>query len=204
MSKEGLMRRNNSQVPRPALGNVPTASIYGPARQRCKATFFATGLNRGCDPNRDRIDDCHGPHANLEALTAEGRRDEILRNEDAFAWVLGFFPTYLRPCFARCIAGIGQVGYYVTNYEVDTKDYTGDYECARAVFRASVASESPQCSLHIVLAHDVWEGTGYGFEGFMINEARRAGYQLITMGESLDDPVVIWNRDASTGQARRG
>ncbi|RYP23818.1 hypothetical protein DL765_000895 [Monosporascus sp. GIB2] len=253
--KQGLVRRNTSQVARPALGNVP----YGVDIRSCtvtgkvaltfddgpwqytedlldilkandvKATFFVVGLNRDRDPNRGPIDDpatgypatlrrMHDAghqigshtwsHANLETLTTEGRRDEILRNEDAFARVLGFFPTYLRPpftaCGAQCVADIGQLGYHVANYNVDTKDFNGDYEYARAVFRDNVSLRSPQDSSHIVLAHDVWEGTVHGFAEFMIDEARRAGYQLITMGECLDDPAANWYRDAITGEAWRG
>lgn len=104
------------------------------ANDGVKATFFVVGNNQ----DHGHIDDpatgypdvlrrMHAAghqigshtwtHANLDTLTTEGRRAEILRNEDALVSVLGFLPTYLRPpytaCLSQCISDIGALGYHV-------------------------------------------------------------------------------------------
>lgn len=55
-----------------------------------------------------------------------------------------------------------------------------------------------------MLSHDVWDGTVHGFAQFMIDEARNAGFELVTMGDCLGDPAENWYRDASTGGAWTG
>ena len=101
-----------------------------------KATFFVVGNNA----EHGRIDDpktkypkilrrMHDAghqigshtwtHADLQKLDTAGRREEILKNEEAFANILGFFPTYLRPpytdCREDCIADLGALGYHVVS-----------------------------------------------------------------------------------------
>ena len=105
--------------------------------QDVKATFFVVGNNA----EHGRIDDpktkypkilrrMHDAghqigshtwtHADLQKLDTAGRREEILKNEEAFANILGFFPTYLRPpytdCREDCIADLGALGYHVVSF----------------------------------------------------------------------------------------
>lgn len=80
---------------------------------------------------------------------------------------------------------------------MDTKDYRGDYDYARAVYNGNITAGGS----HIVLSHDTQNGTVYGFAQFMIDMAMEAGFELVTMGECLGDPVQNWYRDATTGGA---
>ena len=82
---------------------------------------------------------------------------------------------------------------------MDTKDYEGDYDYARRMFRGNVtgAGEEPTATSHIVLSHDIRDRTVHGFAQFMIDEARDAGFKLVTMG----DPSENWYRDAETGKS---
>lgn len=41
-------------------------------------------------------------HANFDEITEDERVQELVKNEDAFAAVLGFIPTYFRPPFTAC------------------------------------------------------------------------------------------------------
>ena len=86
---------------------------------------------------------------------------------------------------------------------MDTKDYEGDYDYARRMFQGNVtgAGEDPKVASHIVLSHDIRKATVHGFAQFMIDEARDAGFQLVTMGDCLGDPSENWYRDAETGQS---
>jgi peptidoglycan/xylan/chitin deacetylase (PgdA/CDA1 family) len=101
-----------------------------------KATFFIVGNNgehgRIDDPKTgypDLLRRMHEAghqigshtwtHADLQKLDTDGRREEVLQNEAAFADILGFFPTYLRPpytdCRGECLAELGAMGYHVVS-----------------------------------------------------------------------------------------
>ena len=85
---------------------------------------------------------------------------------------------------------------------MDTKDHEGDYDYARRMFQGNVTEgESPTDTSHIVLSHDIREETVHKFAQFMIDGARDAGFQLVTMGDCLGDPVENWYRDAETGKS---
>jgi peptidoglycan/xylan/chitin deacetylase (PgdA/CDA1 family) len=106
------------------------------AKEGARATFFITGTNGG---GLSITDDATGYPAILRRMVSEGhqigshtwshvdlgtatpdqRREDIFKNEVAFASILGGFPTYLRPpytsCGADCMADIGSYGYHVVS-----------------------------------------------------------------------------------------
>lgn len=85
------------------------------------------------------------------------------------------------------------------NYDIDTRDWEGDYNKARNTFSSIVSGNSAATSSWISLAHDVHDQTVHGFALYMINQARAAGYQLVTYGECLGDDRAYWYRDPVTG-----
>ncbi|KAH9993915.1 polysaccharide deacetylase [Xylariaceae sp. FL0662B] len=186
-----------------------------------KATFFVTANNEFASQrppgvfggNLDVIKRMHAnghqigshtwSHKDLSAISPEERDQEIIWNEMAFIEALGFFPTYLRPPFTscdwECASAIARWGYHVTDYDVDTKDYLGDYEYARRVFSDTLSSGDPNVTSFISLSHDVWPDTVHSLAQFMIDTARGNGYQLMTLGECVGDPAGNWYRNPATG-----
>ena len=56
-------------------------------------------------------------HENLQKITPDQRKDQIIKNEIALVDVLGYFPTYLRPPFsafdAEVKADLLRYGYHI-------------------------------------------------------------------------------------------
>lgn len=56
----------------------------------------------------------------------------------------------------------------------------------------------------VVLAHDIHEITVQTLAAFMIDTAEQEGFELVTLGECMNDPRGNWYRDPSTGGRWRG
>ncbi|KAI1854000.1 hypothetical protein JX265_003677 [Neoarthrinium moseri] len=177
-----------------------------------KATFFING-NNGQGPITDNgfarvikkaYDDGHQiashtwSHADLAHLSTEERTREMTQLEDALESIIGVIPTYMRPpytsCEADCMQDMDDLGYHVANYNIDTRDWAGDYNFAREVYSSALSSSSPSSAGFIELTHDIHAETVHTFTQFMIDEAREHGYKLVTLGECLGDPVSNWYR----------
>ena len=87
------------------------------------------------------------------------------------------------------------------NYNLDTKDWRDGADQAKVNYEAGVDSSDPHSDGLIALAHDIHSTTVHDLTQFMIDKARRAGYDLVTVGECLGDPPGNWYRDAKTGQS---
>ncbi len=59
---------------------------------------------------------------------------------------------------------------------------------AQSTYQTILSQHSPSSSSWISLAHDVQNFTVYGFAQFMIDNARKLNYDLVTLGECLADP----------------
>lgn len=100
-----------------------------------RATFFVVGNNGGKGQveqgssypaiiqrmykDGHQIGSHSWSHQDLGAITAQQRRDQILRNEVAFVDILGFFPTYFRPPYTSCPDGctkdLNDLGYHIVS-----------------------------------------------------------------------------------------
>jgi peptidoglycan/xylan/chitin deacetylase (PgdA/CDA1 family) len=189
------------------------------------ATFFLAGNNRA----KGRIDDedngwapmvrrIHAAghhigshtwtHRDLDAVNASVRRTELIYNEMVIRNILGFFPTYARAPFLSCTRStgclglFGELGYHVTDINVDTKDFEFDdpalIQNAKDRFDALVSRDAASNS-YIVLAHDVQRQTVTNLTQYMVETARDRGYRLVTLGECLGDPRDNWYRVAPRG-----
>ncbi|KAK3939044.1 hypothetical protein QBC46DRAFT_316660 [Diplogelasinospora grovesii] len=186
-----------------------------------KATFFVVGANGGKGQIQDpatgypaiikrmyaeghQIGSHTWSHQDLSAVTAQQRHDQIVKNEMALVDILGFFPTYLRPPYTKwnddALNDLKALGYHVTNYDIDTRDWQGDYTYAQNVYTNILSQHSPASSSWISIEHDIKDKTVHGFVQYMIDQARQLGYQLVTVGECLGDPQANWYRDPTTGQ----
>ncbi|KAK5659669.1 hypothetical protein OQA88_877 [Cercophora sp. LCS_1] len=149
----------------------------------------------------------HGwSHQDLVEITPTQRRNQIVYNEIAIADIIGGFPTYFRPPYTSCDAGcynaLGDMGYHVVNYDIDTKDFEDGGSKAKTIYSSALASSSSASTGWITLAHDIHAYTVKEFAQYMINLAKEKGYSLVTTGECLNDPPANWYRDPSTGQPR--
>ncbi|CAI9631283.1 unnamed protein product [Alternaria burnsii] len=192
-----------------------------------KATFFITGINIGKGP----IDDASLPwsatiqrmiaeghqvashtwsHQDLSAITKEQRYDQMVKNEMAFANIMGKFPTYMRPPYSSCTAASGcqqdlaDLGYVVSYFDLDTDDYnnvTPDkiQNAKDRVFNA-INPSNPQVDAFQAIAHDIHQQTAQNLTGYMIQTMQAKGYKLVTLGECLGEPEANWYRSAATGR----
>ncbi|KAK8051662.1 hypothetical protein PG993_003047 [Apiospora rasikravindrae] len=188
-------------------------------KNNVRATFFVVGNNGG----KGQVEQgsypailqrmyrdghqigSHGwSHQDLGAVTPQQRRGQILRNEVALVDVLGFFPTYFRPpytsCPDGCVKDLNDLGYHIVNYDIDTKDYQGDYTYARNTYSTILSQHSPASSSWISLAHDIQPNTVQSFAQYMIDQARKLGYELVPLGQCLGDPEANWYRHPTSGE----
>ncbi|POS71792.1 polysaccharide deacetylase [Diaporthe helianthi] len=184
------------------------------------ATFFVCGGNMGGD---GQITD-HGHPQLLQRMVNEGHQvgthtwahsdlstvgedaivDQLLLNEQALVQALGRIPTYFRPPYFSTnddvLDTVGSLGYHVINADVDTNDWKGDYDAARQAFSQAVhGGQGDGAGGKIVLAHDIHDRTVHELAAFMIEQARNAGFRLVTVGECMGDPEQNWYRDPRTG-----
>ncbi|KAK3385533.1 hypothetical protein B0H63DRAFT_510320 [Podospora didyma] len=188
-----------------------------------RASFFVVGNNAGKgrinDPSsgyapiiQRMIADGHQvgshtwSHQDLNAATREQRRAQIIHNEIALNSILGVIPTYFRPpytrCAGECLDDLKSWGYHVVNYDIDTRDWQDGGVKAKSTYQTILSEHSAASSAWISLAHDVEDFTVHHFAQFMIDTARRLGYELVPVGTCLGDPPENWYRDPITGQAR--
>ncbi|KAB5513328.1 carbohydrate esterase family 4 protein [Coniochaeta sp. 2T2.1] len=182
-----------------------------------KATFFVNGDNFG----RGRIDDPSLPwpatvrrmhaaghqvgnhgwsHADLTHVSSDVRYDEVLRVEEALANILGFYPAYFRPPYGlcdttECMADLGEMGYHVVNFDVDTKDFEHDSgDLATGIQWSKDIFGTWAREMAIVLAHDVYNETAETLVPYMLEVVAERGWRMVTVGECLGDPAENWYR----------
>lgn len=109
------------------------------------ATFFITGNNLGKGPIdttapypdviKRMISEGHQvashtwSHYSLSNITSDMRKQQMVKNERAFANIIGKYPTYMRPPYSQCNAVSGcqadmkALGYHRIYFDLDTQDY---------------------------------------------------------------------------------
>ncbi|KAL8408477.1 hypothetical protein RB594_007059 [Gaeumannomyces avenae] len=192
-------------------------------RNGVKATFFIVGANGGKGQINDpasgyapiikrmwdaghQIASHTWSHQDMTTLSKQQRRDQIVKNEIAIASILGVLPTYFRPPYAKLnsdvLSDLQELGYHVTNYDVDTRDWEGSPANSRSAYLSALSSRNPVSSSFLCIAHDIQERTVHGgLVQYMIDEARRLNYNLVTIGECMGDPRGNWYRDVASGWA---
>lgn len=136
----------------------------------------------------------------------------MYKNEQAFANILGKFPTYMRPPYLAFNSnpGVGtdmaNLGYHVISTNLDTKDYANDdpnlIQTSKNTFNSYVSSNSPSSSSFIVLNHDVHYQTVYNLTEYELQRVAATGYRPVTVGECLGDPSANWYRAAPAVAAK--
>ncbi|KAJ5468992.1 hypothetical protein N7475_006744 [Penicillium sp. IBT 31633x] len=190
-------------------------------RYDAKATFFITGINNG----KGSIDDLSLPwasliermhssghqiashtwsHEDLSVVTPSQRLEQIEKNEAALRNILGYFPTYMRPPYSSCSPDtecgndLGDLGYHIILYDIDTDDYKNDspdlIQRSKDIFDRQLLRSDPHTKSWLVIAHDAHEQTVHNLTEHMLKAIRRQGYRAITVGDCLRDPRAMWYR----------
>lgn len=206
-----------------------TAQLLGLLEEyNVKATFFIAGNNRG----KGRIDDESGPwpavmrrmrnaghqlashtwtHRNLNDVSMEVQKTEMVYNEMAFRNLFGIIPTYMRPPFLECSVKSGcietmeKLGYHIISTNLDTKDYENDDATLIQNSKNRFSSmQSPDESTHdyIVLSHDVHYQTVVNLTKYIVELSRGRGYTFVTVGECLGDAPENWYRWAPSKRSQ--
>lgn len=198
------------------------------AKAGAKVTFFLTGVN--IEPHREVVARAHREghqlaqhtwsHKHMSELSPQERADEMLRPEAAFAKILGLFPTYMRPpygeCNADCEDQLGDLGYHVINWNIDTNgvfffflkkrfkrkslreskltdlDWRGNMDMSKRIVDTRLTKD---VSGPIVLAHDM-KHTIEILAAHIISTAKAHGLKMVTVGECLGDDPSNWYRTA--------
>jgi peptidoglycan/xylan/chitin deacetylase (PgdA/CDA1 family) len=186
-----------------------------------KATFFISGVNSG----KGQIDDFTLPwgrliqrmhqsghqigshtwsHQDLSKISPEQRREQMLKNEAAIRNILGGIPTYMRPPYSSCTADsgcldeMGNLGYHVTYFNIDTDDYNNDHphyiQKSKDIFDKAIDMQDPPGRAFLVVAHDVHEQTAHNLTAHILKRTYAKGYRAVTVGECLGDPRDHWYR----------
>lgn len=188
------------------------------------ATFFITGNNNG----KGQIDDDTLPwasliermllsghqiashtwsHEDLGKITPTQRREQMEKNEAALRNVVGSFPTYMRPPYSSCPEGsgcredLGDLGYHIILYDIDTNDYRNDdpglIQQSKDIFDKTLSRGSSASSSWLVIAHDAHQQTVHNLTEHMLKTMKRLGYRPVTVGDCLKDPRENWYREDS-------
>lgn len=191
---------------------------------QAKATFFISGANSA----KGMIDDPLNPwakiihriyeaghqiashtwtHQNLDKISPDQRRNQIVYNEMALNNILGFFPTYMRPPYSDCSVGSGCqddmdiFGYHIVYFDVDTDDYEQDsptkIKKSKKIFNNALHKAIQNDEPLLVIGHDVHEQTVVSLTPYMLDKLYAAGYRAVTLGECLGDPVENWYRSGA-------
>ncbi|KAK0620660.1 hypothetical protein B0T14DRAFT_432217 [Immersiella caudata] len=142
-------------------------------------------------------------HQNFLEISPQERQQELVKLEGTFVDVLGFFPTYFRPPYTAfdnaVVKQLADLGYHNVNYDLDTDDWKLDFAKSKSIFSSAVSSTSASTSSYIALMHELEEKSVHELAQFIIDAAKKNGYDLVTVGECLGDPPSNWYRDPATG-----
>ncbi|KAL6707644.1 hypothetical protein ACN47E_003994 [Coniothyrium glycines] len=187
-----------------------------------KATFFVTGnnINKGqidvyyndvikrMDAEGHQIASHTWTHLDLSAISSIDRKNQIWMNEMAIRNILGKIPTYLRPPYSSCTNTSGcqqdmaELGYHITNFNVDTDDYNKnkpeDIQWSKDWFKGNITENGAKSndSQWLTIGHDILDQTANNLTEYMLNTIKELGYKSVTVGECLGDPKENWYRKA--------
>lgn len=141
-------------------------------------------------------------HENSSVLSEAAMVDQLVWNEMALVEVLGYFPTYMRPpyeiCSAVCEAAVGQLGYHVVNFDLDTADYLNDdpglIQNSKDIWDQAVGGSDPATDSFLEIGHDIHYQTVYNLTDYILTSLLAKGYRAVTVGECLGDPKENWYR----------
>ncbi|KAG8358191.1 hypothetical protein FVEN_g3920 [Fusarium venenatum] len=182
-------------------------------RYNVKATFYITGRNLGKGAINDPATPWPGlirrmardghqiashtwSHQRLTTLSRSKFWNQMIFNEIAFANILGYFPTYMRPPYsasnATTDAWLGELGYHVTYFNLDTEGYLHDspntIDTSKQIWDTTVEGKSPASNKWLHIEHDPVYQSVYNLTEYMLKSLVRNNFRGVTVGECLQDP----------------
>ncbi|KAH8694520.1 hypothetical protein BGZ61DRAFT_478127 [Ilyonectria robusta] len=193
------------------------------AEYDAKATFYITGRNLGKGAINDAttawpnlikrmITDGHQvashtwSHQRLTALSKAKFWNQMVYNEIALADILGYFPTYMRPPYsasnATTDAWLGELGYHVTYFNLDTAGYlhdsAGRIQDSKDIWDAAVEGADTATTKWLAIEHDPVYQSVYNLTEHMLKSLVANGFNSVTVGECLNDPKANWYRPVNS------
>lgn len=109
----------------------------------------------------------------------------MYNNEAALRNIVGKYPTYMRPpyssCSGSCPATMGDLGYHIIYFDVDTDDYNQDTPSTivNAVnnFNKPIDGTSPNTQDFLVIAHDIHQNTADTLVQAMLDTIKKNNYK---------------------------
>ncbi|TQN64133.1 Chitin deacetylase, partial [Colletotrichum shisoi] len=185
------------------------------------ATFFITGNNIGKgminvaypDVIRRMIAEGHQvashtwSHENLDSLTMDQRRNQMVYNEIAFNDILGFYPTYMRPpysiCGAECQDQMLSLGYHITYFDLDTQGYLhtdpSQIGFSIGLWDQAMLAVSPCNGSYLHIEHDIHQQVATTLTNHILDSVVANGWRAVTVGTCLGDPPENWYRGSVPG-----
>lgn len=150
----------------------------------------------------------------------------MVYNEIAFADILGYFPTYMRPPYSASNettnAWLAELGYHVTYFNLDTEGYLHDspnlIDASKQIWDSTVQGKDPRTNKWLHIEHDPvyqavckclasCEGRGDmsdktpdNLTEYMLKSIARNKFKPVTVGECLEDPRQNWYRRVTVSQ----
>lgn len=148
-------------------------------------------------------------HQRLTALSKTKFWNQMVYNEIALADILGYFPTYMRPPYsasnATTDAWLGELGYHVTYFNLDTAGYLHDsadgIQDSKDIWDAAVESADTATTKWLAIEHDPVYQSVYNLTEHMLKSLVANGFNSVTVGECLNDPKANWYRSVTSTAA---
>lgn len=181
-----------------------------------KATFFLNGDNYGRGFINDtslawpalinrmrqeghQVGSHSWSHPNLDQISREQVRNELLYLETAMCDIMGSASSFLRPPFGSCNSQTcsevaAEYNFNVVNWNFDTEDWRRDVAATKQSWDSIIGASDPGSSSWIVLAHDPLQITVEGITDHMIASIQQKGFRTVTIGQCLGIPEANWYR----------
>lgn len=97
---------------------------------------------------------------------------------------------------------MADLGYHITNFNVDTDDYNQhtpeNVQKAKDWFQGNITKNGANSTNDkwLSITHDILEQTANNLTEFMLETITKLGYKAVTVGECLGDPQANWYRTA--------
>ncbi|KLO98284.1 Uncharacterized protein Y057_13426 [Fusarium fujikuroi] len=183
-------------------------------RYNAKATFYITGRNLGKgainDPDtpwpgliRRMVRDGHQiashtwSHQRLTTLSRSKFWNQMIYNEIAFADILGYFPTYMRPPYSASNtttdAWLNELGYHITYFNLDTEGYLHDspnmISTSKQIWDNTVEGRSPATNKWLHIEHDPTDPCSFSTPASLSKDYASYSSQILSWYSKNEDEI---------------
>lgn len=113
---------------------------------------------------------------------------------------MGSRPPY-SACNSNCERNLGDFGYHVTYFDLDTQGYLNDspslIQDSKDIWDAAMEDANSDVDKFLQIEHDPVYQTVYNLTDYILESLTRNGFRAVTVGECLDDPKSNWYRTVS-------